>query len=321
MRISCSFPPGPRTPDYVALAEELGYERAWFYDSPALYGDVWIAMARSLDRTRRIGVGTAVLVPSLRHVVTTAAAIASIEAQAPGRLAVALGTGFTGRALFGRKALSWKSVEAYVVALRALLRGEETQVDGKVCKLMHPEGLVAKRPVETPLIIAASGPKGLAIANEIGDGLMCAGVVPEGARDAILLSFGTVFAAAESFSSPRVLDAIGAAIAVIYHGSYQVGGSAAVDALPGGAGWREEIEAFPEALRHLYVHEGHCFEATARDRRHMSEALGATTFSGTPAQLRERLAGLEARGVAELVYAPMGPDVPRELRAMMEALC
>jgi 5,10-methylenetetrahydromethanopterin reductase len=320
MRLSCSLPPGPRAPDHVALAEELGYERAWFYDSPALYGDVWIAMARSLDRTERIGVGTAVLVPSLRHVVATAAAIASLEAQAPGRLAVAIGTGFTARALFGEKPLPWRTVEAYVRSLRALLRGDEARVDGKVCKLMHSEGLVAKRPIETPLIVAANGPRGLAIADEIGDGLMCAGVLPEGARDAILLSFGTVLDEGESFASPRVLDAIGGAIAVVYHGSYEAGGAAAVDALPGGKGWREEIERFPEAVRHLHVHEGHCVEATERDRRHMSADLGATTFSGTPAQLRERLAALEARGVAELVYAPMGPDIPRELRAMRRAL-
>ena len=40
MRLSCGFPPSPRAPEHAKLAEELGYERAWFYDSPALYGDV-----------------------------------------------------------------------------------------------------------------------------------------------------------------------------------------------------------------------------------------------------------------------------------------
>src|SRR5215813_14045811 len=85
MRLSCGIVPGPKAPEIAALAEQLGYHRAWFYDSPALYGDVWIAIARALDRTERIGVGTAVLVPSLRHVVATAAAIGSIEAQAASR--------------------------------------------------------------------------------------------------------------------------------------------------------------------------------------------------------------------------------------------
>jgi 5,10-methylenetetrahydromethanopterin reductase len=320
MRLSCGIVPAPNAPEIAALAEELGYHRAWFYDSPALYGDVWIAIARALDRTERIGVGTAVLVPSLRHVVTTAAAIGSIEAQAPGRLAVAIGSGFTGRAMFGKPAIRLKELREYVVALRALLRGEQAIVDGEACKLMSPDGVLAKRPIDTPLIVAVGGPRALANASDIADGIMCAGVITPGVRDAYLLSFGTVLREGETFASQRVLDAIGPAIAVIYHGTYQAGGAAAVDQLPGGAAWRAEIERFPEPVRHLYVHEGHIYELTERDRRHIEPALGATTFTGTPAQLRERAAAFEAQGIAEIVYAPMGPDVPGELRAMREAL-
>ena len=145
---------------------------------------------------------------------------------------------------------------------------------------MSPDGVIAKRPIDTPLILAAGGPRALAIANEIADGVMCAGVITPGVRDAYLLSFGTVLREGETFASPRVLDAIGPAIAVIYHGAYQAGGAGAVDQLPGGAAWRAEIERFPEAVRHLYVHEGHIYELTDRDCRHLSPALGATTFTG-----------------------------------------
>lgn len=317
--LSCGFPPSPRAPEYAQLAEELGYERAWFYDSPALYGDVWVAIARTLDRTSKIGVGTAVLIPSLRHVVTTAAAIGTIEAQAPGRLVVALGTGFTGRCVLGQKALPWREVEDYVTQLRGLLRGEEVVVEGRPCKLVHPEGFLAKRPIETPLVLAANGPKGVEVAGRVGDGVMCAGVVPEGISDARYLAFGTAMEEGESFASPRVLDAIGGAISVVYHGTWEAAG-AGVDALPGGAAWRAEIERFPEASRHLHVHEGHCVQANDIDRRHMSPDLGGTTFSGTPQALRERVAALEGQGVSELIYAPMGSDIPRELRAMREAL-
>jgi 5,10-methylenetetrahydromethanopterin reductase len=306
-------------PEHAALAEELGYERVWFYDSPALYGDVWVALARAAEHTRNVGLGTAVLVPNLRHVVTTAAAIGSIEELAPGRLVVAIGTGFTGRMVMGQKPLAWRFVEEYVLQLRALLRGEEVLVEGSPCKLIHPEGLLAKRPIATPLVIAANGTKGVAVARRIGDGLMCAGVVPEGARDARYLAFGTVLDPGETPESPRVLDAIGGAISVIYHGTYEAAG-AGVDNLPGGKGWREEIERFPEASRHLHVHEGHCVEANAIDRRHMNPQLAPVTFTGTADELRRRAAGLASQGVSEIVYAPMGHDLPRELRAMAAAL-
>ena len=44
--LACAFPPSHDLPSYARRAEELGYERVWVFDSPALYGDIWIALAR-----------------------------------------------------------------------------------------------------------------------------------------------------------------------------------------------------------------------------------------------------------------------------------
>ena len=67
MEISCAFPPGPAAVDHIVEAERLGYERAWLFDSPALYGDIWVIAALAAKRTARISLGPAVLVPNLRH--------------------------------------------------------------------------------------------------------------------------------------------------------------------------------------------------------------------------------------------------------------
>jgi 5,10-methylenetetrahydromethanopterin reductase len=318
MRLSCALVPSPRVPEQAALAERLGYERVWLADSPALYGDVWIAVAEAARATRRIGLGTAVLIPSLRHVVATAAAIAHVEAIAKGRLRVAFGTGFTGRRMLGKKPISLVALETYVRQLRALLAGEEVDVDGAPCRLMHPEGLTARLPLRTPLWLAASGAKSLALAQRIADGVVCAGVVPPGARDVALLTMGTALGDGETLASPAVLERIGPGIAVVWHGTYESAG-AGVDNLPGGKGWRAEVERFPARSRHLYVHEGHLVAMTDRDRRNLAPELAGVTFSGTPAQLRERAAGLAAQGVAELVYWPMG-DIEGELARMREAI-
>ena len=40
------------------------------------------------------------------------------------------------------------------------------------------------------------------------------------------------------------------------------------------------------------------------------------TFSGSEDELRARWSALAAAGATELAYAPAGPDIPRELRAM-----
>ena len=57
LTISCAFPPVPKTPDHIVLAERLGYTNAWCYDTPALQLDAWMTLARAADRTTRIGLG------------------------------------------------------------------------------------------------------------------------------------------------------------------------------------------------------------------------------------------------------------------------
>ena len=107
--------PGPQTVEHALLAESLGYDRVWLADSPALWQDIWARMALVAEHTNRVQLGTAVLIPSLRHVVTQAAAIATIADIAPGRLTVGLATGFTGRAALGQhKRLPWAVVKRYV---------------------------------------------------------------------------------------------------------------------------------------------------------------------------------------------------------------
>jgi 5,10-methylenetetrahydromethanopterin reductase len=318
MELSCGLPPGPDTSGLARLAEELGYRRVWLYDSAALYGDVWVALADVARATRRIGLGTAVLVPSFRHVLATASAIATVEGIAPGRLAVPIGTGFTGRYALGQKPLPWRDVERYLAELRGLLRGETVRVDGRPVRMLHPPGFAPPRPIETPVVVAANGPKGLEVARKHGDGVMCIGAPRPGFRWCAVFGFGTVLDPGETPASPRAFEALAPALAVVYHGSYEAGAQG-VDALPGGKGWREEIERFPADERHLAIHEDHMVHATERDRRHLSPGLAAATWTGTREELGARFAEMEKAGATELVYAPHGPDLARELRAMAEA--
>jgi len=316
MEFSCAFPPGPDVVEHAVLAEQLGYERCWIYDSPALYPDVWVTLARIAERTHRIALGPGVLVPNLRHVMTQAAAIATLELLAPGRVVVAIGTGFTGRLAMGQKALRWSFVETYVRQLRALLRGETIELEGSAARMLHPRGYAPRFPIETPILIAANAPKGTAIAHDIGDGIVCVGQPQPGFRWCNLLTLGTVLAEGEKASDPRPLAAAGPGLSVMFHGIYEAGGAAALDNMPGGAAWRAAIETIPQRQRHLALHEGHLVHVTERDRPLLDSGMLETlTFTGTAANLRQRLRDLEAGGATEIMYAPMGPDVPRELRA------
>ena len=327
MELSAAFATSLETPDHIRIAEDLGYSRAWCYDSPALYPDVWMALALAAQRTTTIGLGPAVLVPALRHPMTNAAAIATLAALAPGRTVVAIGAGFTGRYVLGKRAMRWRDVSEYVHVLRSLLRGESAEWDGAVVRMIHPDGYVAGRPVEVPILIAADGPKGMAVAKALGDGVFSA-ATPATAPDAptwrALLAFGTVLGDGEQPSDERVISAAGSGMAVAYHALYERGGASAVDALPGGAVWREAIEAVPERERHLAVHEDHLVAPTERDRAALDAGgaalLPMVSFTGTPDQLRQRLDQYAALGVTELAYQPAGPDIPGELERMRAAI-
>lgn len=91
MKISAQFATSLDSPEHIAIAERLGYARAWLFDTPQQSPDVWMMLALAADRTDRIGLGPAVLVPALRHPMVNAAGASALEAMAPGRTAVAFG--------------------------------------------------------------------------------------------------------------------------------------------------------------------------------------------------------------------------------------
>jgi 5,10-methylenetetrahydromethanopterin reductase len=153
MKISCGLAPAQAVVEHAQLAESLGYDRVWLYDSPAIYLDIWVSLARVAEHTERIGLGTAVLVPSLRHVLATAAAIASIEDAAPGRLACGFGTGATARWTLGKDALSLKTTGDYLRQLRGLLRGEVVEVDGEMVQMCQLPGYAPARPIDVPILL------------------------------------------------------------------------------------------------------------------------------------------------------------------------
>jgi 5,10-methylenetetrahydromethanopterin reductase len=321
-RISCGFPPRRDITGIARCAEDLGYARIWLYDSPALYGDLWIALSRVAEATSRIGLGTGVAVASLRHVMVTASAIASIEELAPGRLVCALGTGFTARRALGQKPATWAFLEQYVLQLRALLRGEVVEVEGAPCQMIHSPGFAPPRPIEVPLLLAPGGAKGLAVARRLGMDVILAYEPAPGFSECAVMVSGTVLDAGEDHTSPRVREAAGPWFKTLYHALWERD-PAAVDRLPGGAEWRARIEAGrPARERHLAVHEGHVEVIPERERFLLDAAgplLTQSGWTGDDASVRARIGKAAAGGATEIVYMAAGPDIPRELSAFARA--
>jgi 5,10-methylenetetrahydromethanopterin reductase len=326
MRYSCALPPSSEIVARARLAERLGYHRVWVFESPAAYGDTWIALARIAEATGRIGLATGVAIPGLRHPMVTASAAATIEELAPGRLVIAFGTGATGRTTLGRKPVHLGELAGYAQQVRSLLAGDVVEIDGQSCQMTHLPGFAAARPIRVPVWLAVSGTRGLQVAKELGvPGVIATSVPPGGLHgwaDAALLRFGTVLDRGEDHMSPRVRAAAGPGYASIAHFTWERAGDA-VDTIPGGREWRAALEAErPAHERHLAAHQGHLASLSDRDQVLIAAAgpgLLAPGWSGDAATIAVRIDEASADGVTEVVYVPAGPDPDRELTAFATA--
>ena len=327
-RLSCVLPPSADFPRLAAIAEQLGYHRVWAFDSPALYGDVWVALARAADATSRIGLATGVAVPFTRHPVVTASAIATVYEIAPGRLACAFGTGYSAARALGRKPMTWDDLSTYVVQVRGLLAGDTVEIDGAYCKMINSPGFGPPRPVNVELYLSPMGPKGFAASRRHADGIIVPGqsTVPDvepGAWATIaMMVAGTVVSDSESLDSERATAALGPQIATGVHGMYEFGPQA-LDGVPGGPQWRAELEAVPADRRHLALHEGHLVAVTARDAAIVAAAgpsLRNRFWTGSAQEIRERFHMAGQKGITEVVFNPSGPAVDDELTRFAQAI-
>ncbi len=335
-RIGAVFAPVAGTPEHIRLAEALGFECAWVYDSPLLYHDPFVTLALAAERTSAIGLGVGVLVPGLRAPVATAAAVRTLTALAPGRLRLAVGAGFTGRFTLGLGPVSLRALEREVTDLRALLAGEEAP---------HPEGGRPVRPIpvpgaeagagSVPITVSCRGPKAQALAGRIGDAAMTGifypgglGLVRAGVGDAIPLVAHAVSAVAdegEPLDSPRLAAAVGPVVAVAFHAfAEQPWRLEGLDpALRAQADrYLERIAAdLPGDRRHQQLHRGHLVEIVHEADREVvtPENVARFAFCGTAGELVERAEALAADGVTDLALQP-GGDVPAELRRLAGAL-
>jgi len=160
-------------PDTMALierAERAGVPAVWAampvtsYDTATLFG-------AALARTERIIVGTAIVPAFTRHPVALLSQAATLEALAPGRLRLGVGTGnlvVTAAALGASVSQPLARMREYVSILRDGLR------DGKVSHQGRFYTVDAEFPAApaTPVVLAALGPKAFEAAGAVADAAM-----------------------------------------------------------------------------------------------------------------------------------------------------
>jgi alkanesulfonate monooxygenase SsuD/methylene tetrahydromethanopterin reductase-like flavin-dependent oxidoreductase (luciferase family) len=144
------------------------------------------AAAIALANSQRLKVGVGVLPAPMRNVAGTAMEIATLARAYPGRVRIGVGHGVQDwMAQIGERVASPMTLlREYVTALSALLHGERVTVEGRyvqltdVCLDWPPDA-------DTELLVAAQGPRTLALSGELGSGtVITGGTTPEGVREA-----------------------------------------------------------------------------------------------------------------------------------------
>lgn len=151
----------------VELAERLGYAAVWLGDSQLIWREPYTLLGAAAVRTTRVALGTGVTNPLTRHVAVTASALVTLQELSGGRILAGVGIGDSAVHTLGVRPASLAALEAFVATLRPLAGGSSVSTATAEIRLVF--GAPGQCP---PVIVAASGPRMLHLAGEIGDGVI-----------------------------------------------------------------------------------------------------------------------------------------------------
>jgi 5,10-methylenetetrahydromethanopterin reductase len=171
----------------IALAaEEAGFSHLWMYDSPLVFGDVYVACAEALQATSRLKVGPGVTYPHARPAHAAAQALATLSRIAPDRVFCGLGRGNSARHSLGARPATQDDMFAYLETVHGLLAGKTVSLDGRPIRFLHPDGRWVSLAPHVPLWLSVFGPKGQqrAAAAPI-DGVLVRWTGPDGIQEVL----------------------------------------------------------------------------------------------------------------------------------------
>jgi 5,10-methylenetetrahydromethanopterin reductase len=313
----------------VKRAEELGFTHAWFYDTQLLAPDIFVSMALAAEHTSKIKLGTGVIVPSNRIAPSCAAALASLNKLAPGRIVFGVGTGFTARNTMGLGPMKLSAMREYIRVIYGLLKNEtiewEFEGERKKIRFLNPEsGLINTRD-KIPLHISAFAPKVRQMTAELADGWITFNALPQPAahqaqeidkacteigRDPKSLFktnfvLGCVLKPGESVTGARAKAQAGPMAVVALHGMVE---GTLSDLLPPqikqlATAYREQYATYqPADAKYLQMHKMHLLGVRPEEEKFLTEDLiRSVTFTGTEDELRDRLSSFASAGYNHFV--------------------
>lgn len=317
---------------YVVQAEALGYSHAWFADSQMLWSDCYASLALAAKNTTRIRLGTGVAVSGTRPPPVTASSIATINALAPGRTFLGIGSGNTAMRVMGLPPQRVKAFDGYLATLKPLLSGQEssyvTSAGARPIRHIMPDRGFVSFEQDIPLYVSGFGPKSLAVAGRRGEGavlgLPASGAMMENIwsmleaensalqRDAFYTTALTaigILEPGEAPNSPRMIDRCGAmAMASMHYAFDQFRNFGHQPPHAFAEVWEDYtqlLSQFPEDRVHQRIHMGHnCWVVPEELAFLTPEVMKRTCLIGEQDEVLERLFELHAAGLNQVMNLP-----------------
>src|SRR6188474_1280151 len=161
-------PPFSRMLELIQLAERQGFEYGWTYDSHILWQESYALLPIVARETETIKLGHCVTNPGIRDPTITASWYATMQDLSGGRMVMGIGRGDSSRRVVGLKPVRVAEFEARLRMMKELMNGREVEWNEKQLKL---EWVRPELP-DIPMWIAGYGPKALAVAGRVADGVI-----------------------------------------------------------------------------------------------------------------------------------------------------
>jgi alkanesulfonate monooxygenase SsuD/methylene tetrahydromethanopterin reductase-like flavin-dependent oxidoreductase (luciferase family) len=166
--------PGQVLLDLARRSEDAGIDELWVAEDLGMHGGVALA-ASVLAVTDQVPVGLGIAPAAARHPAFLAMQAATLAQLHPGRFMLGIGHGMPGwmKSLGIWPASPLARLEETLWAVRGLLAGERVRLDGS--EVVLDDVALATTPAEVPLYAGVRGPRSLAVAGRLADGLVLAG--------------------------------------------------------------------------------------------------------------------------------------------------
>jgi probable F420-dependent oxidoreductase len=161
-------PPYQRFLDLIQLAERHGFDYGWTYDSHILWQESYATLALAADRTNKIKLGHFVTNPGIRDPTITASWYATMQDISNGRMVMGIGRGDSSRRVVGLKPVRVAEFERRCAMIKELMNGRKVEWNEKELELTW----VRDELPDIEMWVAGYGPRALAVAGRVGDGVI-----------------------------------------------------------------------------------------------------------------------------------------------------